>query len=353
MSRRPVPSHGPPATEDAPLPLRLALAGAACGSVVPLLAWVYGASTFALAALVVGAPLVLLTVGAALWMERTGRWPGTRAAVTAGALGGLLGTLGYDLFRVPFVAIGGLQLLAPIESYGVLLLDAAASSPLTAWSAWSYHVVNGVGFGVAYAVVARGRHWGWGVLWGLVLETAVVVSPFADVYALRTADGYRWTPILLAYAAHVPYGYAVGRFAQRADERHARAVDVARRPVTIALLVTALGLAVWLRPGTSDGLRDAGVALDEGPSVVVSGGDWHPRWLRLAPGACVTVRNDDPEPLTVAPPASAPVDEPRIDALAPGATGELCPDGSGVRRLQVDGVAFSGGWLIIDEELRP
>jgi hypothetical protein len=104
--------------------VRLALFGAACGSVIPLLAWVYDLGSFARWSAVVGGPLVTLIVAAAMVMTRTGRWPETRRAMTAGALGGLVGTAGYDLFRVPFVYGLGLGLLAPIDSYGVLLLDA-------------------------------------------------------------------------------------------------------------------------------------------------------------------------------------------------------------------------------------
>ena len=74
-----------------------------------------------------------------------------------------MGTIGYDLFRLPFVA-SGLRVLAPIDSYGVLLLDAHTSSPLSGFAGWVYHFSNGIGFGIAYAAVALGRRrWYWAV----------------------------------------------------------------------------------------------------------------------------------------------------------------------------------------------
>ena len=40
---------------------------------------------------------------------------------------------------------------------------------------------RGIGFGIAYAMLAPRRHWRWGVAWALLLETATVVTPFAKM----------------------------------------------------------------------------------------------------------------------------------------------------------------------------
>jgi hypothetical protein len=68
--------------------------------VFPLLAWIAGVGTFRAVALVVALPMLLGLLGVTAWMDRTGRWPMTRAAILAGALGGALGTVAYDLVRV-------------------------------------------------------------------------------------------------------------------------------------------------------------------------------------------------------------------------------------------------------------
>ena len=338
--------------DEAPLVARLLLAVAACGSVIPLLAWGYDLGKFSTWGWAAAYPLVVLLVGATVWMERTGRYPLTRAAVTAGALGGALGTVAYDLLRVPFVVLEGRQLLAPIDSYGVLLLDAAYSSGLTGFAGWGYHAINGIGFGIAYAVVMRGRHWGWGVLWGLTLETAVVISPFATDYALRTEDGFKWVPIIIAYIAHVPYGFAVGRFAQHAGARHATARRVTPRPVLLLSAAVALALLVWQWPLFGDDRIAEGRAAAPGASAAVDErGVWHPTWLRVAPGECATIviaPDSGLVQLRVGPPGAAITAQEPLDRQTPA---EVCPGSPGISRWQVDGQPFSGGWIITDDAL--
>jgi len=324
---------------NAPWMLRLPLAVVACASVFPLLAWVYELGSFAAWGAVVGAPLLLVLVAFATWLARSGRWPGTRAAIVAGALGGLVGTLGYDFFRVPFIYLGGYRLLAPIESYGVLLLDAGTSSPLTDFSGWAYHFANGIGFGIAYALVAAGRSWRWAILWGLFLESAVVFSPFARTYGLVTDDQIKWIPITIAYAAHVPYGIAVGLFAQRSEAATAEAVRALRAPVAVTVLAVLVVLAVWHRPLLPDDAIDRGNAVAAGPSTVILGGEFHPSWLRVPLEGCATIENGDAAAVTLTGGA----------ILESGARLEVCGgDAVEVRRVRVDEGEFSGGWLIVD-----
>ena len=328
---------------EAPRVIRLALFVAACGSVLPLLAWVYGLGSFASFGLVIGAPLVLAVPASTIWMDRTGRWPATRAAILSGALGGLLGTLGYDLFRVPFVYTTGLQLLSPIESYGVLLLDAPSSSALTNFAGWAYHFANGIGFGVAWAVVARGRPWAWGIAWALFLETMTVVSPFAATYGLVAGGKVQWAPIVLAYAAHVPYGAAVGLFAQHADARAAEARALVRAPVALMIGILVVVLAAWHRPFLPDAAVERGDGVAQGPSAIIVDGQFHPTWLRLPVGGCVTLENGSADAVNLSTGVT----------LDRGAQAEVCAEAPGVRRIRIDDMPFSGGWLIVDPAIRP
>lgn len=324
---------------SAPYTVKTGLFVVACASVIPLLAWVYDLGTFRGWTVLAALPGLGVLVAFAAWLDRVGRWPGTRVAITAGALGGLAGTLGYDLFRVPFVFLGGMQLLAPIDSYGVLLLGANASSGLSGLAGWGYHFLNGIGFGVAYAVVARGRHWGWGVAWAMILETAVVVSPFATVYALRTDTGFKVIPIFIAYLAHVPYGLAVGVAAQNADSVHRLARGSVRRPVLALGIATLVGLGLWQWPLSPTTLEQKGNAVAAGPSAVIVDGRMFPTWLRVGVGECVTIGNDDAESHGLS----------NID-LPASAEVSICDRAAGIHRLQVDGVPFSGGWLIVDDQ---
>ncbi|MGH8976421.1 MAG: hypothetical protein ACRD0C_24800 [Acidimicrobiia bacterium] len=144
-----------------PVGLRATATLAGGGSVIALLAWVYEVASFQAAFLAVGVPCVAALAGLAV---RARRSPALADVLVAGAAGGFVGTLGYDLFRLPFV-VAGLRVLAPIDSYGMLLLDASESSPWTETTGWGFHVLNGVGFGIAYAALARPRrrHWSWAV----------------------------------------------------------------------------------------------------------------------------------------------------------------------------------------------
>lgn len=329
--------------DDAPLLLRLGVAVAACGSVIPLLAWVSGLGAFHVWSLLVGLPAVLATIAFGVLVARP-RWPATFDAMVAGAIGGLVGSIGYDVFRVPFVYGLGRQLLAPIDSYGVLLLGADASSPLTGFLGWSYHFTNGIGFGVAYALVARNRHPGWALLWAMVLESATIVSDFAPTYGLRTEDGFNVVPIALAYAAHVPYGLALGWATRDVRRTVGQAREVTRRPVLVAVTALVVALALWQRPLLPNDAIARGRAVAAGPSAVIEDRRFEPTWLRVAPGECATVENRDDAPATLG--AHGDV----LATLAPGARTEVCAEHEGrrVQRVQVGGRPFSGGWLLVD-----
>jgi hypothetical protein len=293
----------------------LVIAGFGLCSVVPLLAWVYGLGSFAAWFWRLAAPAALL-LGLVAWrVSRPGgdRY-GLRAVLVAGTVGGILGTVGYDLFRIPFVA-SGLRVLAPIDSYGVLLLDAPTSSPLSGFAGWAYHFSNGIGFGIAYAAVALGRRRWWGVGWAMVLETASVVTPFADSYNLRGKYGL----IAIAYAAHIPYGLAIGWAAERGEALVGQLAAVSRRSTVYALAALVAALLVWHRPFSAG---------DGEAATAVGGGRFHPEWVRVPVGGCMTVRQD-------------------------GRAERRCFTEPGVHRVRLDDTPYSGGFVIVDPEEDP
>jgi hypothetical protein len=304
----------------------LAAVTALCGllPVGALLAWSYGLGSFRAWFLAVGVPplLALVVIGA-----RGGRDdPRFRLAFAAGTIGGLLGAIGYDLFRVPF-AMAGLRVFAPIESYGVLILGADTSGPLTHFTGWAFHFLNGIGFGIAYAMVALGRNRWWAVGWAMVLETVTIVTPFAATYGLAGKPHL----IAIAYAAHVAYGLPLGSVTQSAPRAR-------RAPLTVGLagaLVLALVavLAVWHRPFHVP---------DAGARATVTDGRLRPEWLRVAPGGCATVRNADAVPYAIPVADGAP-------SVGPGETARVCFSKPGVHRLRLTDEPYSGGFVIVDE----
>ncbi|MCB0994499.1 MAG: hypothetical protein KDB21_05375 [Acidimicrobiales bacterium] len=333
-------SHDPAHLDhDRPRRLRWVVAGLGLTSVVPLLAWVCGLGPFHVWFLAVAAPGQVALAGIGVFVRSGRRRPEVRTALVLGVVAGLVGTIGYDLFRVPFVFGGGYRLLSPIESYGVLALDAETSSGWTAVAGWAYHFANGIGFGIAYMAVAARRHWGWGVLWAMVLESGSVFTPFASSYNLWGHPD----AIVIAYAAHVPYGLALGLIGMRADRWLGHLRELGRHTIPAVLTVGAALLLVWIGPFTEPSRVEEGRAVAPGPSGVILDEGLSPHWLRTTADGCVTLRNGDDRGYTI----DAAVGDPTIVA---GATIEVCFEGSGVKRLRTSGEPFDGGFVILDEE---
>lgn len=308
-------------------PVRLALFAAGMASVVPLLAWLYGVSSFGgsfVAVAVLGVPVLAAGVVFAT--------PSERRVLGVAVVAGVLGTVAYDLFRVPFAVIGGYRLFAPIASYGVLITGADTSTPWTELAGWMYHFLNGLGFAVAYAAVAAGRHWGCGVAWGLCLETGTLLTPFATGYGLRG----QYDAITIAYAAHVPYGFVVGALLQRPLAAATEMRRVAPRPGLTAVILLCSSVILWLSPWRG---RDQAVPAGGGGLVV--SGRMHPEYVRAERDGCVRLINADAT---------------TYDVIAKDATGQLersrmariCFSRAGVHRLRLDDQPYSGGFVIVD-----
>jgi hypothetical protein len=311
----------------------LAASALAATSIGALLADLYGLAEMSLFAWVVTLPS--LAALAAL-----GSWPSPRLGelrrrIRVGAVAGVVGTIGYDVVRIPF-AVAGFRLFAPIDSYGLLIADASMGSPWTGTLGWLFHLSNGVTFGVMYALVAARRHWGWGVLWGLVLETAVVATPFRERYGL----GGEWVAIGIAYAAHVGFGYPVGRLVQRLDRTDEELRAVTRRPATAVIVAAVVAIVVWQHPWEQSGLRrDAGAlaAGAPGPVALVTSDRFVPEWLRVAEGECATVVNRSRRSYRTA-----------FGTVPAGGEGRLCFPDAGVHRVKLGGRPYSGGFVYVD-----
>jgi hypothetical protein len=254
-----------------------------------LLAKVYGLAPMPVGALWVALPCSAALVAVWLWAARSGRRP-LADALAIGFAGGLLGTLAYDVVRVPF-HLAGQRIFAPISAYGVWIADAAASSRFTEVVGWAYHFSNGITFGVMYTIWVRGRHWGWAILWGLTLETIALASPFAEIFHL--SGNYR--AIGIAYLGHVAYGLPLGVLAQRWEATRDYLAALPGSVKWTAALMAAVALAGPLvTPELAR--RDARAVAGE---FRVEGSGLNPDWLRLDKGGAVRVLNPEPARATV------------------------------------------------------
>jgi hypothetical protein len=121
--------------------------------------------------------------------------------IVAGVWAGALATFAYDVVRVP-IAASGVPVFKAISYFGTLILGQLHPTVASEIVGWSYHLSNGIGFGLMYAVaVKRPRLWS-ALLWGVTLEAAMLATPYAEVF------GYRMTPRFLAITigAHLVYG---------------------------------------------------------------------------------------------------------------------------------------------------
>ena len=213
-------------------------------------------------------------------------------ALKLGFWGGLLGTIGYDVVRIPFHLLG-FKVFAPIEAYGVWLLEANRSSGWSDSLGWLYHFSNGITFGLMYALVMGGRHWGWGVLWGLCLESIVLASPFARMFHMQG----NWPAIAMAYGAHIAYGFPLGYLVYRWEVAE-DFLSTLRTPIKGGLLLLLVTfLAAWV-PASTD--RDAralpGTLMAEGPRL-------NPTWVRLRSIGTVQVANSGANSITLIQPS--------------------------------------------------
>lgn len=210
-------------------------------------------------------------------------------AIVIGALAGFVGTLLYDLARVPML-VAGRRIFAPIELYGVWLLDAQVSSRFTHLTGWLYHFSNGITFGIMYALFMRGRHWLWAIAWAFVLETIFVLSPLAYSVALFSDS---WA-LVIAYYGHVAYGIGLGWLVQRWDfsSGQLRQLEPAHKWLLAAVPIVICGAYVLNGPVEQDRRARPGVLRVEGAKL-------NPDWVRLNAGGSVTIENPGSERATV------------------------------------------------------
>lgn len=187
----------------------VALVGLATGAALVIF-FLTGASL----ALGLGAvTLVVVTASGTAWLRLDSllrRVVARRALV--GLAAGLLGTMAYDLTRFAVVAVFRLS-VQPFEAiplFGQLLLSTDARSAVSDTVGVVYHLANGAGFGLAFAVVAGRRGVIAGIAWAMVLEVAMVTF-YPGWLDIRAREEFLSVTVL----GHVAYGAVLGGVARR------------------------------------------------------------------------------------------------------------------------------------------
>lgn len=118
-----------------------------------------------------------------------------------GCWAGLLATFLYDVVRVPIV-ISGVPVFKAISYFGTVFVGVPAPTLLSEVVGWSYHLSNGIGFALMYFLWVRTPRWWTAVIWGLVLEGVMLLTPYAEVFGYKLSRQF----LAITIGSHVVYG---------------------------------------------------------------------------------------------------------------------------------------------------
>lgn len=173
--------------------------GLGSASIASLLLYFYGITSMGTATRWLLTPALLILVTFVLWARR--RRPRLAERVLAGLWAGALATFAYDVVRVP-ISMAGVPVFKAISYFGTLILRQAHPTLASEIVGWGYHLSNGLGFAVMYAMlVRRPRLWS-ALLWGVTLEVAMLMTPYAEVFGYRLSAKF----LAITIGAHLVYG---------------------------------------------------------------------------------------------------------------------------------------------------
>ena len=162
--------------------------------------------------------------GRSIWMRaREAARVDARDRFHAGLRAGVLALIAYDLSRWALVESTGLA-FRPFEAFGAFgqgLVGSAAEGWWVVAAGAAFHIMNGIGFAVAYAFLAGPSGPVAGVAFALGLEACMVLL-YPQWLRLQAVDEFLQVSIF----GHVVYGVVLG-FAARAEIRRRRALRLA------------------------------------------------------------------------------------------------------------------------------
>lgn len=137
-------------------------------------------------------------------------WVGIWAGAASGGM--------LDVFRLTGFHLGWMPGNMP-RMFGVLILDQMALGPTLGSDVlgYVYHYWVGACFGLTYTLLAGRFRWWGGLVWGLIIEVGMMVTP-PMVVAMDTGYfGVKFGPGLFvtSLTAHVAFGLSLGLLAER------------------------------------------------------------------------------------------------------------------------------------------
>jgi hypothetical protein len=191
--------------------LRYGGSAAALAGLVALVAHVMGVLRMPYAITFIGAPSIVALFALAVWARRIAARPFIRA-LAVGTIGGFAATLAYDVVRFLLQTSGVFDYngFYAIALFGSWIAGSSPSDPIALAAGWTYHFWNGMSFGLFYALLFGGRHWLYGVIYGVTMEAAML-----GLFPLFLQVTNRADFIALSLIGHLAYGGVLGLAVQR------------------------------------------------------------------------------------------------------------------------------------------
>lgn len=175
--------------------------------------------------------LVLLP-GLALLGAVTGlslkNFPSLANRIFVGALAGALATIGLDAVRLWGYSQGYMPANMP-KQFGRMITGPMGSAGEVRKSGYAYHFLNGMDFGIVYAIIVGPAHWLWGVVWGLVVWVLMMTTPpmlmsGSGPFLYRKGPG----PSTVALGAHIIMGTIIGTIVKTLARPKGNLLDLLR-----------------------------------------------------------------------------------------------------------------------------
>lgn len=127
--------------------------------------------------------------------------------LAVGFLVGALGLLAYDAIRwaVQTILPLGFDAFFSIRAFGTLITGRSIDDPVSIAAGWAYHVSNGLSFGVLYALIAGPARASYGLIWGLILEIAMLIV-YPALFQPTSVGGF----VIVSVVGHAAFGSVIG-----------------------------------------------------------------------------------------------------------------------------------------------
>ncbi len=125
---------------------------------------------------------------------------------------GILATIAYDVSRfvVEVTDLSSTNSFKAMPVFGAGLTELSTNHAGAIAAGWAFHLLNGLGFAVAYMLLLAGRRWWWGVVYALVLE-AFMVYLYPGWLGVVISSEFLSVSII----GHICYGAVLGVMAER------------------------------------------------------------------------------------------------------------------------------------------